>query len=62
MSDPLKPSVALLSKLGSIVVHIEELHSSKGHHFDRIALDGLINDAEVREWLEQMKVYLPVKR
>jgi hypothetical protein len=61
-TDPLKPSLALLSKLGSIVVHVEELHSNKSHMFDWIALECLLNDAEVVKWLKQMKAYLPVKR
>ena len=42
--DPLQPSAALLIKLGSIIVHLEEMHSSKGHHYDKYALQTLTND------------------
>ena len=62
--DPLKPSVALLSKLGSIAVHVEELLSPKGHDFDKIALEQLLNDAEVKVWISDMDqmAMLPKKR
>lgn len=63
--DPLKPTASVLSKLGSIVVHLEEMmDQSKGHPFDKIALDQLLKDPELIEWLEQMQKYalLPVKR
>ncbi len=63
--DPLKDvSVTLLVKLGSIAVHTEEMMSPKGHHFDKATLDALLNDPEVREWLEAMgaQALLPVKR
>jgi len=64
MSDPLKPSVALLVKLGSIAVHVEEMMSPKGHQFDRVALQTLLNDAEVVEWRKAMDkmAMLPVMR
>lgn len=62
MSDPLKPSVALLSKLGSIAVHTQEMLSMKGHGFDRVAILGLLDDPEVKEWVKAMGVYMPVKR
>jgi hypothetical protein len=64
MSDPLKPTAALLCKLGSIVVHVEEGLSSKGHEFDIIALRQLINDPAVQGWLYDMGklALLPVKR
>lgn len=61
-TDPLKPSVALLSKLGSIVVHFEEVLSPKGHAFDAHALKSLLNDPEVKHWVKEMGVYIPVKR
>lgn len=63
MSDPLKPSPALLCKLGSILVHAEELHSPKGHIFDHEAFKSTW-DSEVEEWMEQMRkmAMLPVKR
>lgn len=63
MSDPLKPSPALLCKLGSILVHAEELTSPTGHIFDHSALKTAW-DYEVIEWMEQMNKMgmLPVKR
>lgn len=63
-NDPLKPSVSLLIKLGSVIVHQEEMISSKGHRFDKAALDTVRNDSEVIEWLATMTkmAFLPVKR
>ena len=64
MNDPLKPSASLLIKLGSVIVHQEEMMSSKGHDFDKHALDTVRNDPEVVEWLARMTklAFLPVKR
>lgn len=64
MTDPLKPSVALLVKLGSIAVHTDEILSPGGHPFDRAALRTLFEDAEVQDWIAQMTkmAMLPVKR
>ncbi len=60
--DPLQPTLSLLSKLGSITVHAQELLSPGGHDYDLIALKALLQDREVQEWLREMKVYIPVKR
>lgn len=62
--NPLKPSTSLLCKLGSIVVHVEEMLSPSGHQFDKTALDQLLKDSEVREWISGMDklAMLPVKR
>lgn len=62
--DPYRPSVGLLVKLGSMIVHYQEMQSSKGHAFDRAALETLEQDAEVVEWFAQMneRALLPVKR
>lgn len=64
MSDPLKPSTTVLIKLGSIAVHVEEMLSPKGHEFDRHALDTVLNDPEIKEWLKAMDklAFLPLKR
>ena len=64
MNDPLKPGAALLVKLGSVAVHAEEFLSPKGHEFDRVALDQLLADPEVRAWLRAMDgmALLPRKR
>jgi len=60
--DPLKPSLTLLVKLGSLAVHAEELLSSKAHAYDRIAAQQILTDSEVISWLKQMGTYVPVKR
>ena len=62
--DPLNPGAALLCKLGSVCVHVEELLSPDGHPVDHMALESLLADAEVREWLELMRAgaFLPVRR
>jgi hypothetical protein len=62
MSEPENPSLSLLCKLGSIVVHAEEMLSGSGHPFDRIAIVTLLEDTEVQQWIEAMGVYLPQKR
>ena len=60
--DPLKPSVSLLSKLGSIVVHADEATSAGRHEFDIVAIKSLLDDTEVKEWITDMGAFLPVKR
>lgn len=64
MSDPLKPSVGVLVKLGSIIVHMEEAMSDKAHRFDISALESCLNDPEVKEWVKAMDAmaFLPLKR
>lgn len=64
MSDPLKPSVTLLVKLGSILVHHIEATSKTGHPFDVHTFNLLMQDPEVVEWLAQMDVaaFLPKMR
>ena len=64
MSDPLKPSPALLAKLGSIVVHVDELLSDGGHEFDVQALKALLADDEVTAWLNEIRsmALIPEKR
>jgi len=64
MSNPLQPSPSLLSKLGSIIVHADELNSPGGHAYDLTALQFLYSDSEVVEWLNQMRkmAMIPVKR
>jgi hypothetical protein len=70
VSDPLKPSVGVLIKLGSAVVHIEEMKSYRfapsehAYAFDLAALSQTLDDPEVKEWLAQMSKlgFMPVKR
>lgn len=63
-TDVFHPPISLLAKLGSIAVHAEEMLSPGGHSFDRAAIEGLLTDAEVMDWIGEMsKVALvPVKR
>lgn len=62
--NPLTPTPSLLSKLGSIVVHADEMMSCDGHAFDRVALTSALHDPEVTEWLASMGklAMVPVKR
>jgi len=62
MDKALKPSPALLAKIGSIVVHVQEGLSPTGHHFDLQGMKPLLADPEVVEWIEAMGVLLPKKR
>lgn len=64
VKDVLKPTPQLLIKLGSIIVHQQELNSSDGHYMDTSALDTLLEDEDVIEWMKGMDkmAYLPVKR
>ena len=56
------PSITLLMKLGSIVVHADEATELGGHSFDIGAMRTLIDDPEVKKWIEDMGVLLPRKR
>ena len=62
-SDPLKPDLSLLVKLGSIAVHVEEFMADP-HHFDQIELAQLLKDHEVVAWERAMDkmALLPKKR
>lgn len=65
MANPTQDLPAsLVVKLGSIMVHAEELTEPGGHAFDVAALRGLLEDPEVRAWREQMDALalLPEKR
>ena len=64
MSNPLAPSPAVLSKLGSLAIHAEEMISEDGHAFDRSAIESLLSDQELREWIRRMDelALLPKKR
>src|SRR5712671_1054839 len=58
----LKPSPALLCKLGSIAVHVDEMLSADGHAYDRLALTQLLADSDVIEWIGQMAAMAMVPR
>ena len=58
------PRMAVLAKLSSIVVHVDEGLGLRGHSFDIAAVRVLINDPDVREWISAMGELglAPVKR
>lgn len=60
----LNPSPQLLIKLGSIIVHFQELNSPHGHHLDKAAIDSLLKNEDVSDWLKEMEeaALLPKKR
>ena len=62
--DPLKPSMAVLCKIGSALVHLDEARGVGGHVFDMQTFKTLMNDPEVREWLGGMGALalIPLKR
>lgn len=62
--DTYAPPIALLCKLGSIAVHIDEALGEGGHDFDIIALRQLLGDRDVQTWIEAMTKagFLPQKR
>ena len=62
MIDTLQPNPSLLCKLGSIAVHAAEMLSPGGHPFDKVALESLLSDPEVRQWIKDMGSYLPAQR
>ena len=64
MSDPLKPDRALLCKLGSIAIHVEEHLSANGQPVDLDSAISIINDEQVQVWLYDMNALalLPIKR
>ncbi len=62
--EPLKPPVTVLCKLGSIIIHAQEINSDNMHEFDIAVFNDLCEDEEVKEWLEGMDkmALLPLKR
>ena len=62
--DALKPSVGVLVKLGSLAVHIDEYLSENGHPYDKEAINTLLSDTELEEWIAEMSkmAMLPEKR
>jgi len=62
MSDPMKPSLKLLTTLGSIAVHVEESMSENCHAVDLSAIKSLLQDTDLKKWIKDMGVFMPVKR
>jgi hypothetical protein len=63
-TDPLAPPATLLVKLGSALVHAQEMTEPGAHPLDLEAFKSLCADPEVAAWLEAMGALalLPVKR
>lgn len=63
-TDPMQPPLTLLSKIGSIAVHVDEFLSPRGHTADKHAIEDLLRDPEVIGWLEAMRhcALVPEKR
>ncbi len=64
MSRLTEVKLPLLVKLGSLAVHCEEFFSSDGHEMDRIAIQSILDDPEVKEYLAVLDAaaFLPKKR
>jgi|SRR5882672_3466278 len=64
VGDPLHPELRLLIKLGSAIIHTEEMISPAGHVYDLATLKALLTDPDIVGWLKQMDAMalLPKKR
>jgi hypothetical protein len=62
--DVLQPEAGLLIKLGSALIHAEEFLSPDGHPLDKNTFDSLMQQPDVREWIDGMNelAFLPRKR
>ena len=62
--DTFAPPIALLVKLGSVIVHVDEYTGGKGHPHDLEAIKSLLGDRDVQAWLASMdaKGFLPIRR
>lgn len=58
------PTLATMAKVGSILVHVEEGRSQDGHDFDWAAVDALMADDDVQQFLKDLSALalLPRKR
>lgn len=57
------PGGTILIKLASLVVHADEATSPGGHAFDATAIRSIVDDPEVKGWLDTIEpVLLPQKR
>jgi hypothetical protein len=63
MAD-MKISMAQAAKIGSILVHVEEGISAKGHAFDWHAIDSLMADPDVTGFVAHLRgmALVPEKR
>lgn len=63
-NDTMKPSVTVLIKIGSAMIHAEELIETKFKNadFDISAFNAVAQDPEVVAWVKAMGPMLPRKR
>jgi hypothetical protein len=64
MNEPIIPSLQLLVKLGSLVIHYQEATGPKRHPLDMDAIRSIEGEPDVQEWISEMtkRGFLPVKR
>lgn len=64
MEIPTITDPQLLVKVGSIIIHIQEMLSPTGHAFDAQVLKQMVYENDVVEWLIKMDALalLPKKR
>ncbi len=48
-------SLVLAAKLGSLVVHVQEYLSRNSNPVDRSAIETIINDPEIAEWIKVLE-------
>lgn len=60
--DAYEPSIVLLCKLGSMIVHADEAFSPDGRRLDQNEFYNLHRQPDVQAWLKAMAPMLPVKR
>jgi len=58
MRKPDEIDLATAVKLASLVVRCQEMLSPQGHAFDREAVRGLVEDAEIGRWLKSFDASL----
>lgn len=57
------PSQTVQIMLASLFVHAEEAFGPGGHEFDTVAMQGIVQNPEVRAWVDSIDpVLLPQKR
>ncbi|MFA5377587.1 MAG: hypothetical protein WC455_17685 [Dehalococcoidia bacterium] len=49
-----KLSLSLQCKLGSLIIHAKEAFSDKRHPYDKLEFDRLLQDSEVKEWMNDL--------
>lgn len=60
----LRPEPNVLVKLGSLMVHADEITSPDAHEADAAAIRSLLSDPDIVAWREQMDAlaFLPIMR